>query len=149
MHNIMQIIAVECVGMTNRRDQHKSAIYSFRGPLWTALTHVRTFSFDFWHLNYNESTEVPNARLCSMHIYKSMHYVYSTNTSTCTLHEHDQQVHTPALPEYAHAQSNYRIALMVKGRHVEWTRYTWLTTSSIQSRLCGLETTKNWRKACW
>ena len=39
-----QIIAV---GVTNRRDQQKSAIYSFRGPFWTALTHVRAFSFDF------------------------------------------------------------------------------------------------------
>ena len=40
----MQIIAV---GVTNRRDQTRSAIYSFRGPFWTDLTHVRAFSFDF------------------------------------------------------------------------------------------------------
>ena len=40
----MQIIAV---GVTNRRDQTRSAIYSFRGPFWTALTHVCAFSFDF------------------------------------------------------------------------------------------------------
>ena len=46
----MQIIAV---GVTNRRDQQKSTIYSFRGPFWTALTPVRAFSFDFRHRNYN------------------------------------------------------------------------------------------------
>ena len=36
----MQIIVV---GVTNK----KKAIYSFRGPFWTALTHVRAFSLDF------------------------------------------------------------------------------------------------------
>ena len=41
------------VGVTNRRDQQKSTIYSFRGPFWTALTPVRAFSFDFRHRNYN------------------------------------------------------------------------------------------------
>ena len=40
-HMHMQIIAV---GVTNRRDQQK---VRFRGPFWTALTHVRAFSFDF------------------------------------------------------------------------------------------------------
>ena len=25
----------------------KSMIYSFRGPFWTVLMHVRTFSYDF------------------------------------------------------------------------------------------------------
>ena len=40
----MQIIAV---GVTNRRYQQKSTIYSFRGPLWTTLTHVRAFSCYF------------------------------------------------------------------------------------------------------
>ena len=35
----MQIIAV---GVTNRRDK-RSVIYSFRGPFWTALTHICVF----------------------------------------------------------------------------------------------------------
>ena len=44
----MQIIGV---GVTNRHAQQKSMIYTFCGPFWTALTHIRTFSCYFRHFN--------------------------------------------------------------------------------------------------